>query len=65
MASAYKHMLRSHRSHHTAVIPVAMFERRAVARAERKNTDERVGLIRAFIRRAIMHRMQNKGGDVG
>jgi hypothetical protein len=36
-----------------------MFERRAVARVERKNTEERMGLIRAF-----MHRMQNKGGDV-
>ena len=60
MATAYKHMLRSHRSHKTAVIPVAMFERRAVARATKKNTEERMSLIRAFIRGAIMRRMQNK-----
>ena len=60
MTTAYKHMLRSHRSHKKAVIPVAMFESRAVARATKKNTVERMNLIRVFMEKMRMHRMQNK-----
>lgn len=55
MATALKHMERSHRSHKKNAIPVAMFANKAAIRESKKTTKERMNIFQK-----IMHRMQNK-----
>lgn len=55
MATALKHMERSHRSHRQNTIPVAMFANKAAVRETKKATKERMNIFQK-----IIHRMQNK-----
>lgn len=55
MATALKHMERSHRSHEKNAIPVAMFASKAAVRKEKKATREQLSLFQK-----LMHRTQNK-----
>lgn len=55
MATALKHMDRSHRSHKKNAIPVAMFANKAAIRKSKKTTKERMNIFQK-----IIHRMQNK-----
>ena len=55
MATALKHMERSHRSHKKNAIPVAMFASKAAVRKEKKATQERLSPLQK-----LLHRTQNK-----